>query len=157
VNRCLRFTSLRSRLGYSLAWATSTGLREKPVSRDLGGPAAGSRGSVFAFRSVLFWLSWGRSTRRDASSNASSLHLRANRDAADYSLPPALLANSAMAGSCDLVHIPYADFGAVEISLGAVGSAVRRPPDNRAVPGSNLPGRRENRRPFLVSKTAVRP
>eukprot|EP00966_Prymnesium_polylepis_P039734 922074-Prymnesium_polylepis.1 len=26
VNRCLRFTSLRSRLGYSPAWATSTGL-----------------------------------------------------------------------------------------------------------------------------------
>mmetsp|Transcript_36168 Transcript_36168/g.95472 ORF Transcript_36168/g.95472 Transcript_36168/m.95472 type:complete len:230 (-) Transcript_36168:354-1043(-) len=29
--------SLRSRLGYSLAWATSTGLGETPASRDLGG------------------------------------------------------------------------------------------------------------------------
>eukprot|EP00966_Prymnesium_polylepis_P191834 4445303-Prymnesium_polylepis.2 len=57
--------------------------------------------------------------------NASWLHVLAKRDAAFFSLPPALLAKSAMARSCDFDHVPYADFGSVESSAWRFSSAAK--------------------------------
>jgi len=84
--------------------------RDATASRDLGvGPQrtaaripscrcareGGSRGSALAFHSVLCWLSWARSTRRDASSDASrSSPMRCQRRSRS-SLPPTLPAKSA--------------------------------------------------------------